>query len=489
MEEKPLKSIVYIYTDCQTVASDILFLLDASGSIGEHVYHTQIIPFVQDFISKPTLRFGPSNTQVGVMAFADGQHSDLPLKNFQTKIELITEIQTYMSFRGGATDTHNALTHVREHMFTKEKGDRPGAEDVLVIMTDGGSSIPEETVKEIYNNSQKDFFCGSVFIFINSLKRQNVTIYVVPVGNCKFYWNEIYSMATSSHHVITDLNHIDTFTAAQLLWRWICRAATTFSTFTSLTSRRPHNPVFIPLFPTAPTTISPKTTNPQHVFFTANIIHPSHLPCVDADPDCPTYPPDVCTADKDWARSSCRKTCVLCEVPTTISPMPTTTPKPTSTTSKATTTTPKPTTTTPKPTTTTPTTTTPKPTTTTPKPTTTTPKPTTTNPKPTTTTPKPLTITPKPSTTAPKPHFQTATCDDQDPFCSTYSLAICTTNPVWASGSCRKTCGLCHSKPTTKPTTTTSKPTTAKATPQRHHYVTIRSIVGEKGGGILNIKI
>ncbi|XP_062570424.1 von Willebrand factor A domain-containing protein 2-like [Saccostrea cucullata] len=111
-----------------------------------------------------------------------------------------------MSYRGGATDTHNALTHVRTHMFTKENGDRPAAENVLVVMTDGGSSIPEETITEIYN-----------------LKRQNVTIYVVPVGNCKLYWGEIHTMATSSQHVITDLNHIDTFTAARLLWKQICR--------------------------------------------------------------------------------------------------------------------------------------------------------------------------------------------------------------------------------------------------------------------------
>jgi len=33
-------------------------------------------------------------------------------------------------------------------VFIKKKGDRPDVQDIMIIMTDGGSDMPTETVKE-----------------------------------------------------------------------------------------------------------------------------------------------------------------------------------------------------------------------------------------------------------------------------------------------------------------------------------------------------
>ncbi|XP_048777938.2 mucin-2-like isoform X2 [Ostrea edulis] len=440
---------------CYDKAKDIIFLLDSSESIGQNVFDNQIIPFVEYFIFQPSLELGRHRTKIGVVGFANGQHIDISLNGSRTKNELVSNLKAYFTFHGGATDTHNALTHIQNELFTTANGDRAAAENVLIIMTDGGSSMPSVTLATIHN-----------------LKTQGVSIYVVPVGNCKLYWNEINNMATNAHHVISDLNSIEIHYAAHLLWRRICTAAPVAPMFVPVTTERwtqaPVVPVFHTLLPPSHTPQS-RTTSPKHVFAIANINQPSHLPCFDEDPDCASYPSVVCTTNKEWARGSCRKTCLLCEVypKTTRNPFgfvtlttkqafgfvtlttkqETITPKPTTTTPKPTTTTPKPTTTTPKPTTTTPrpTTTTPKPTTTTPKPTTTTPKPTTTTPKPTTTTPKPTTTTPKPTTTTPKPTTTT-------PKPTTTTPKPTTTTP----------------KPTTttpKPTTTTPKPTTSTFKP------------------------
>ena len=33
-------------------------------------------------------------------------------------------------------------------MFVEKKGDRPDVDNVLIVMTDGGSDVPPETIKE-----------------------------------------------------------------------------------------------------------------------------------------------------------------------------------------------------------------------------------------------------------------------------------------------------------------------------------------------------
>ena len=79
------------------VAKDILFLLDTSESIGEFVFNGQMIPIVQNFIQNPDLVFDDQNTQVGLLASSNGQHLDIPLKNYQTKEELIKSLKVSLS--------------------------------------------------------------------------------------------------------------------------------------------------------------------------------------------------------------------------------------------------------------------------------------------------------------------------------------------------------------------------------------------------------
>nr|XP_034302298.1 uncharacterized protein LOC105322515 isoform X2 [Crassostrea gigas] len=399
------------------VTKDIVFVLDSSESIGEFVFYGQIIPVVENFVRFHTLELDPLNTQVGMIAFGGRQQRYIPMNNNATKDKLINALGS-ISFHGGATGLHYALNHVLNDLLTPEYGDREDAENVLVLMTDGGTTNPLET-----------------FTAIDRLKAQGVTIYVVVAG-CRFNWFNIHQMATNSSYIITDLHHHSPKFTAYHIWTDICKCQPPIQIVTAI----------------------PTTEPPRHHFYTGSLAHTAHLPCIDNDNFCELMPKENCVKYRDWAMGSCRKTCGLCPMvtipmkSTTASPKPTTiTPKPTILTPKPTTATPKPTTVTPRytitnncfdvdpicsqfpstqlcadknwafgscrktcglcsettTTTTKPTTTTPKPTTTTPKPTTTTPKPTTTTPKPTTTTPKPTTTTPKPTTTTHRPRFFT----------------------------------------------------------------------------------
>eukprot|EP00105_Crassostrea_gigas_P005839 XP_011419570.1 PREDICTED: A-agglutinin anchorage subunit [Crassostrea gigas] len=507
------------------VTKDILFVLDSSESIGEFVFYGQIIPVVENFVRFHTLELDPLNTQVGMIAFGGRQQRYIPMNNNATKDKLINALGS-ISFHGGATGLHYALNHVLNDLLTPEYGDREDAENVLVLMTDGGTTNPLET-----------------FTAIDRLKAQGVTIYVVVAG-CRFNWFNIHQMATNSSYIITDLHHNSPKFTAYHIWTDICKCQPPIQIVTAI----------------------PTTEPPRHHFYTGSLAHTAHLPCIDNDNFCELMPKENCVKYRDWAMGSCRKTCGLCPMvtipmksttappkPTTITPKPTiltpkpttatpkpttvtprytitnncfdvdpicsqfpstqlcadknwafgscrktcglcsetmpkhTTPKPTTTTPKPTTTTPKPTTTTPKPTTTTPkpTTTTPKPTTTTPKPTTTTPKPTTTTPKPTTTTPKPTTTTPKPTTTTPKPTTTTPKPTTTTPKPTTTTTKPTTTTPKPTTTTPKPT--TTTPKPTTttpKPTTTTLKPTTTTPKPttttHRPRFFTIRSIMKGK---------
>nr|XP_022322972.1 mucin-2-like [Crassostrea virginica] len=508
------------------VAKDILFLLDTSESIGEFVFNGQMIPIVQNFIQNPDLVFDDQNTQVGLLASSNGQHLDIPLKNYQTKEELIRSLKD-ISFNGGNTDLHLALNYTQYNLLTPDKGDRSNADNVLVVLTDGGVQHPFETLSTI-----------------DRMKAQGLTVYVVLAG-CRFNWFIIKNMASSGGHVITDLHHFSPAFTANHLWTEICKCQ---HTTPRVTTPSPRPPVTAPTPVTPSPSSRPRTSQSHHVFYTGSAPHPSQLPCIDNDDDCDLISKDNCITYRSWAMGSCRKTCGLCPQttpsttvtprytitascfdadvlvckqfptaqlcadptwafgscrktcglcqkstvnpfhfvtlqkqmavtipkdttpkPTAATPKPTTTtPKPTTTTPKPTTTTPKPTTATPKPTTTTqkPTTTTPKPTTTTPKPTTTTPKSTTTTPKPTTTTPKPTTTTPKPTTTTPKPTTTTPKPTTTTPKPTTTTPKPTTTTPKPTTTTPKPT--TTTPKPTTttlKPTTTTPKPTTTTPKP------------------------
>lgn len=54
-----------------------------------------------------------------------------------------------ISFHGGATGLHYALNHVLNDLLTPEYGDREDAENVLILMTDGGTTNPLETFTAI----------------------------------------------------------------------------------------------------------------------------------------------------------------------------------------------------------------------------------------------------------------------------------------------------------------------------------------------------
>ena len=48
----------------------------------------------------------------------------------------------------GSTDTAYGMAVALDELFIKSKGDRPKVDDIMIVLTDGGSDLPEKTVTE-----------------------------------------------------------------------------------------------------------------------------------------------------------------------------------------------------------------------------------------------------------------------------------------------------------------------------------------------------
>lgn len=69
-------------------------------------------------------------------------------------------------YRGGNTDTHEAIQFVDRSLFRPENGGRSDVTRMVVIITDGESRMAKETVAAA-----------------ESLKSKNVTVFAIGVGN------------------------------------------------------------------------------------------------------------------------------------------------------------------------------------------------------------------------------------------------------------------------------------------------------------------
>ena len=121
-----------------------------------------IIAFVQEF----NIGSGSNGVQVGVVVFGDGAYPKFDLNTYTDKNAMMTAVNQ-ITYPKGSTATHTALRYVRETSLTPSKGDRPGAHNVVIVMTDGRSDSPGATESEA-----------------NKLKQlSDTTVYAIGIGS------------------------------------------------------------------------------------------------------------------------------------------------------------------------------------------------------------------------------------------------------------------------------------------------------------------
>ncbi|KAM6937639.1 integrin alpha-11 [Xenentodon cancila] len=141
---------------CETFM-DIVIVLDGSNSI--YPWYE-----VQDFITNILHKFyiRPGQTQVGVVQYGSTVVHEFGLGEYQT-VEDVVEAARNIDQRGGEeTRTALAISVARSEAF--QRGGRPGAQKVMIVITDGESHDSPDLVTAV-NNS----------------KRDNITMYAIAV--------------------------------------------------------------------------------------------------------------------------------------------------------------------------------------------------------------------------------------------------------------------------------------------------------------------
>ncbi|ELU05673.1 hypothetical protein CAPTEDRAFT_217523 [Capitella teleta] len=128
-------------------SQDIVFALDASGSIGKENFE-RMVDFVRKVIDG--IRIGTSDSfrpsRVGLLVYSDNAEVLFNLNDFDSKFEIQNALPPY--YREGSTNTADALRVMRETMFTERNGDQPAARNIGILMTDGRSNDEAKTWEE-----------------------------------------------------------------------------------------------------------------------------------------------------------------------------------------------------------------------------------------------------------------------------------------------------------------------------------------------------
>lgn len=129
-----------------TVSTDLIFVLDASGSIGRENF-TRVRDFVSNYTSDLLSDDGISNIRVGVISFSFFAYLEFGLAQYSTRMEVLAAIGN-IPYTHGGTNTADALRLLRGQFNSTEEA---GILRIAVVLTDGMSNDFSATVIEAQN--------------------------------------------------------------------------------------------------------------------------------------------------------------------------------------------------------------------------------------------------------------------------------------------------------------------------------------------------
>ena len=122
-------------------AVDLVFLVDASGSVGPK-HFAVMLSFLQTTVSY--FHIAPHGTRVGIATFSDTPIIYINLNDHINKSTLMADIGN-ITYVHGSTNTDLAIRTMYTAMFTRQAGERPNVPNLAVVITDGQSNYPNRT--------------------------------------------------------------------------------------------------------------------------------------------------------------------------------------------------------------------------------------------------------------------------------------------------------------------------------------------------------
>lgn len=78
--------ICTVQTTCPTQKTDLIFLVDGSGSIGAHVFANEILRFLREFVE--LFDIGATETRVGLIQYSDQIRHEFDLAEHTGRLHL-----------------------------------------------------------------------------------------------------------------------------------------------------------------------------------------------------------------------------------------------------------------------------------------------------------------------------------------------------------------------------------------------------------------
>ncbi|KFD62989.1 hypothetical protein M514_03614 [Trichuris suis] len=187
----PPGRVCTIQTLCPMQPTDLVFLIDGSGSIGTEIFYRYVLRFVHDFVT--LFEINPQKTRVGIVQYTGHVKSEFFLGQ-HTDIDKLQNAIRNIRYIGGLTKTGAAIEFMTRKTFTEQMGARsrdPSVYRIGVVITDGRA---------------QDEVTGPA----DEARRHNISLYAVGVTN-HVLKSELIQIAGSRDRVFivgsfTDLN-------------------------------------------------------------------------------------------------------------------------------------------------------------------------------------------------------------------------------------------------------------------------------------------
>ncbi|KAM6184775.1 von Willebrand factor A domain-containing protein 2 [Rhynchocyon petersi] len=153
---------------CQTQSLDLVFLLDASASVGPENFAQ-----MQGFVRGCALQFdvNPDVTQVGLVVYGSRVQTAFGLETHLTRGAVLRAV-SQAPYLGGAGSAGMALLHIHDKVMTVQRGARPGVPKAVVVLTSGqGTEDAAVPAQKLRNNGVSVLVVGVGPVLREALRR------------------------------------------------------------------------------------------------------------------------------------------------------------------------------------------------------------------------------------------------------------------------------------------------------------------------------